>query len=112
MNTKYVGKTALRALISRKSRSALTVLGIVIGITSIMMVVSAGQVVRGGDIIGYEGNTGNTTRLLYGPEAGYHLHFTVFDEEGFGIKHGQYSAKYGSYDIPYGYTYNPKNFLK
>ena len=76
------------------------------------MVVSAGQVVRGGDIIGYEGNTGNTTRLLYGPEAGYHLHFTVFDEEGFGIKHGQYSAKYGSYDIPYGYTYNPKNFLK
>ncbi|HEY4518110.1 MAG TPA: ABC transporter permease [Candidatus Paceibacterota bacterium] len=47
MNTKYIGKTALRALLSRKSRSALTVLGIVIGITSIMMVVSAGDGAQG-----------------------------------------------------------------
>lgn len=74
--------------------------------------VAVGQAVRGGDIIGYEGNSGNTTRLLYGPEAGYHLHFTIFDEEGFGIKKGQYSGKFGEYDIPYGYTYNPMNFLK
>lgn len=74
--------------------------------------VVVGQAVKGGDLIGYEGNTGNTTRLLYGPEAGYHLHFTIFDEEGFGIKKGQYSSKFGEYDIPYGYTYNPMSFLK
>lgn len=75
-------------------------------------IVSPGQAIKGGDLIGYEGNTGNTTRLLYGPEAGNHLHFTVFDEEGFGIREGVYSGAYGSYQIPYGYTYNPMNFLK
>lgn len=76
------------------------------------LVVSSGQAVRGGDLLGYEGNTGNTTRLLYGPERGYHLHFTIFDEEGFNIKSGAYQDVYGSYQIPYGYTYNPLNFLK
>ncbi len=75
-------------------------------------VVSEGQAVRAGDLIGYEGNTGNTTRLLYGPERGYHLHFTVFDEDGFDIKTGAYESTYGPYQIPYGYTYNPMNFLK
>jgi murein DD-endopeptidase MepM/ murein hydrolase activator NlpD len=35
-------------------------------------VLKVGQNVEQGDIIGYEGNTGNTTRLLYGPERGYH----------------------------------------
>src|SRR6185295_2167643 len=34
--------------------------------------VAVGQVVKQGDIIGYEGNTGNTTKKLYGPERGYH----------------------------------------
>lgn len=75
-------------------------------------VVNAGQAVRGGDLIGFEGNTGNTTRLLYGPERGYHLHFTVFDDDGFDIKEGAYESTYGPYQIPYGYTYNPLNFLK
>lgn len=75
-------------------------------------IVSVGQPVRGGDVIGFEGNTGNTTRLLYGPERGYHLHFTVFDEEDFGIKDGAYQAIYGPYQIPYGYTYDPLQFLK
>ena len=70
------------------------------------------QVIRNGDIVGYEGNTGNTTRLLYGPERGYHLHFTVFDEDGFGIKDGAYQDIYGPYQIPYGYTYNPLDFLR
>ena len=74
--------------------------------------VSAGKAVRGGDLVGYEGNTGNTTRLLYGPERGYHLHFTVFDEDGFGIKEGAYQDLYGPYQIPYGYTYNPIGFLQ
>lgn len=74
-------------------------------------VVASGQAVRGGDLLGYEGNTGNTTRLLYGPERGYHLHFTIFDEEGFNIKSGAYQDVYGSYQIPYGYTYNPLLFL-
>lgn len=70
-----------------------------------------GQTVKQGDLVGYEGNTGNTTRLLYGPDRGYHLHFTVFDCEGFGISPGKYSKTYGPYTVPYGYTYNPKDFL-
>lgn len=72
----------------------------------------SGQVVRRGDLIGYEGNTGNTTRLLYGPERGYHLHFTIFDEEGFNIRPGAFQNLYGQYQIPYGYTYNPLHFLQ
>lgn len=70
-----------------------------------------GQTVKQGDLVGYEGNTGNTTRLLYGPDRGYHLHFTVFDCEGFGISAGKYSKAYGPYTVPYGYTYNPRDFL-
>ncbi len=73
--------------------------------------VSPGQAVKAGDLIGYEGNTGNTTRLLYGPDRGYHLHFTVFDAEGFGIAQGAYPKIYGPYRVPYGYTYNPMDFL-
>jgi len=73
---------------------------------------TTGQAVRGGDLIGYEGNTGNTTRLLYGPERGYHVHFTIFDEEGFKINPGAYQDLYGPYEIPIGYTYNPLDFLE
>ena len=43
MNLRYAFKTALRALKANKSRSALTILGIVIGITAIMMVMSLGE---------------------------------------------------------------------
>lgn len=71
----------------------------------------SGQQLKQGDLIGYEGNTGNTSRLLYGPDRGYHLHFTVFDAEGFGISQGKYTKVYGSYSVPYGYTYNPLDFL-
>ena len=74
--------------------------------------VSAGQTIHAGDVVGHEGNTGNTTRLLYGPERGYHLHFTVFDVDGFHIIPGAYQSIYGPYEIPYGYTYNPLNFLQ
>jgi murein DD-endopeptidase MepM/ murein hydrolase activator NlpD len=70
-----------------------------------------GQTVKRGDLVGYEGNTGNTTRLLYGPHRGFHLHFTVFDAQGFGISAGAYTSIYGHYSVPYGYTYNPMNFL-
>ena len=70
-----------------------------------------GQMVKQGDLVGFEGNTGNTTRLLYGPERGYHLHFTVFDAEGYGVSEGKYSNIYGAYRVPYGYTYNPLEFL-
>lgn len=73
---------------------------------------STGTAVRAGDLIGYEGNTGNTTRLLYGPERGYHVHFGVYDEDGFGIKDGAYQDLYGPYQIPYGYTYNPLSLLQ
>lgn len=73
--------------------------------------VSAGQSLRQGDLVGFEGNTGNTTRLLYGPERGYHLHFTVFDAEGFGVAQGAYTKIYGPYTVPFGYTYNPLDFL-
>jgi murein DD-endopeptidase MepM/ murein hydrolase activator NlpD len=74
--------------------------------------VSPGQKIKQGDLIGYEGNTGNTTKKLYGPERGYHLHFTVFDQEGFGVNDGKYTNIYGAYKVPYGYTYNPMNFLE
>jgi murein DD-endopeptidase MepM/ murein hydrolase activator NlpD len=73
--------------------------------------VKTGQNVSQGDIIGYEGNTGNTTRKLYGPERGYHIHFGVYDVEGFGVSEGKYSNIYGNYKVPYGYTYNPLDFL-
>ncbi len=73
--------------------------------------VSVGQHLSQGDLIGYEGNTGNTTRLIYGPERGYHLHFGVYDADGFGVSAGKYTSVYGNYKVPYGYTYNPLNFL-
>jgi murein DD-endopeptidase MepM/ murein hydrolase activator NlpD len=74
-------------------------------------VVKKGQVVKMGDLVGFEGNTGNTTRLLYGPHRGYHLHFTIFDAEGFGISQGAYPKVYGPYQVPYGAPYNPLDFL-
>lgn len=73
--------------------------------------VKPGQIVKQGDIIGYEGNTGNTTKKLYGPERGYHIHFGVYDGDGFGVNKGKYTNIYGNYKIPYGYTYNPLDFL-
>src|SRR3989338_10695389 len=42
MRYKYVLKTSVAGLESHKSRSALTILGIVIGITSIILVMSVG----------------------------------------------------------------------
>ncbi|MBI2355753.1 MAG: peptidoglycan DD-metalloendopeptidase family protein [Candidatus Doudnabacteria bacterium] len=70
-----------------------------------------GQEVKQGDLVGFEGNTGNTTRLLYGSHRGYHLHFTVFDAEGYDVAEGQFTKIFGSYRVPYGYTYNPLDFL-
>jgi murein DD-endopeptidase MepM/ murein hydrolase activator NlpD len=70
-----------------------------------------GQAVKQGDLVGFEGNTGNTTRILYGPHRGYHLHFTVFDGEGFGISQGTLVKQFGTYYVPYGATYNPMDFL-
>jgi len=43
MHIKHTIRTALRSLEANKSRSALTILGIVIGITSIMIMMSVGQ---------------------------------------------------------------------
>lgn len=43
MHIKHTIRTALRSLKTNKSRSALTILGIVIGITSIMVMMSVGQ---------------------------------------------------------------------
>ena len=74
-------------------------------------VLKNGQEVVMGDLVGFEGNTGNTTRLLYGPHRGYHIHFTIFDASGFGIAKGTYEKVYGPYMVPYGATYNPLDFL-
>lgn len=73
--------------------------------------VKKGMALEKGDLIGYEGNTGNTTRLLYGPERGYHLHFSIFDCDGYTVTSGKYSNVYGSYSVPSGFTYNPMTFL-
>ena len=69
--------------------------------------VAPGQAVKMGDLIGYEGNTGNTTRLLYGPERGYHIHFMVVARKGYTVTKGSY----GNYTVPSGVTYNPLSFL-
>jgi murein DD-endopeptidase MepM/ murein hydrolase activator NlpD len=74
-------------------------------------VVAKGQAVKMGDLVGFEGNTGNTTRLLYGPHRGFHLHFTVFDAEGYGVSKGTLVKQFGNYMVPYGATYNPLDFL-
>ncbi|HTX87177.1 MAG TPA: ABC transporter permease [Candidatus Nanoarchaeia archaeon] len=47
MNIYSLTKTALRSMTGNKVRTFLTLLGIVIGVTSIMIVFSAGQAVRG-----------------------------------------------------------------
>jgi murein DD-endopeptidase MepM/ murein hydrolase activator NlpD len=73
--------------------------------------VKKGQELKQGDLIGFEGNTGNTTRLLYGPNRGYHIHFGVMDADGYGVSEGKYTNIYGAYRIPYGATYNPLDFL-
>lgn len=73
--------------------------------------VKVGQSVSQGDLVGYEGNTGNTTRLLYGEKRGFHLHLTVFDAEGFGVAPGAHTNVYGPYTVPFGYTYNPLDFF-
>lgn len=70
-----------------------------------------GQVVKQGDLVGYEGNSGNTTALLYGSERGNHLHFMVCAANGFGISAGAYQKTYGPYTVPYCVTYNPLNFF-
>ncbi len=75
-------------------------------------VLKNGQQVKQNDVVGYEGNTGNTTRLLYGPHRGFHLHFTVFDAEGYGVAPGTLTKIYGPYQVPYGATYNPIGYLK
>lgn len=74
-------------------------------------IVKAGQTIKQGDLVGFEGNTGNTTRILYGPHRGYHIHFTLFDAEGYGVADGKYPKIYGPYRVPYGYAYNPLEFL-
>jgi murein DD-endopeptidase MepM/ murein hydrolase activator NlpD len=74
-------------------------------------VLRKGQTVKDGDLVGFEGNTGNTTRILYGPERGFHLHFTVFDAQGFVVAGGAHQDKYGAYQVPAGAPYNPLNFL-
>lgn len=73
--------------------------------------VKKGQQVKKGDLIGFEGNTGNTTRLLYGPNRGYHIHFGLYDAEGYGVTAGKYPNLYGAYRIPFGATYNPLEYL-
>lgn len=73
--------------------------------------VKTGTKLEKGDLIGYEGNTGNTTRLIYGPERGYHLHFSVFDCDGYKVTPGANQKIYGHYSIPSGFTYNPMIFL-
>ena len=74
-------------------------------------VLKRGQSVKQGDLVGFEGNTGNTTRLLYGPHRGYHLHFTVFDYDGYGVSPGKLTNTFGPYMVPYGATYNPLDYL-
>jgi len=63
MPWRYVFKTALMALIVSKSRSALTILGIVIGIAAIILVVSIGSSAEG-IIVGELGGLGAETIVI------------------------------------------------
>lgn len=72
--------------------------------------VKDGQSVKQGQLVGFEGNTGNTTALLYGPHRGYHIHFTVFDHNGYSVVE-RTSKSFGRYKIPIGATYNPFNYF-
>jgi murein DD-endopeptidase MepM/ murein hydrolase activator NlpD len=69
--------------------------------------VQTGQKVGRCQIIGTEGNTGNTTAKIYGSTRGFHLHLTVFDANGFKIVNGSY----GGYKLPTGVTYDPADFF-
>lgn len=60
MNFKYSVKSAIRALRANKSRSALTILGIVIGITSIILVMSIGKGAENLILSQVQGLGGNT----------------------------------------------------
>jgi len=63
MKLTYISKTSLKALATNKSRSALTILGIVIGITSIILIVSIGEGAQD-LILGELGGLGADTVIL------------------------------------------------
>jgi putative ABC transport system permease protein len=63
MNLKYTLKTAIKSLQTNKSRTMLTILGIVIGITAIMMVMSLGKGAQN-LILGEIQSIGSTTIMV------------------------------------------------
>jgi putative ABC transport system permease protein len=70
MKLKYSIKTAINGLRTHKSRSALTILGIVIGITSIILIMSLGQGAKGLILGEIQGLGAKNVIILPGKEPG------------------------------------------
>lgn len=70
MKLKYSIKTAVNGLRTHKSRSALTILGIVIGITSIILIMSLGQGAKGLILGQIQGLGAKNVIILPGKEPG------------------------------------------
>lgn len=70
MKLKYSIKTAINGLKTHKSRSALTILGIVIGITSIILIMSLGQGAKGLILGEIQGLGAKNVIVLPGKEPG------------------------------------------
>lgn len=70
MKLKYSIKTAVNGLRTHKSRSALTILGIVIGITSIILIMSLGQGAKGLILGEIQGLGAKNVIILPGKEPG------------------------------------------
>lgn len=108
-NGAYGNWVTIKHTISTKSGSNRQLITLYAHMSSFRM--KDGQSVKQGDLVGFEGNTGNTTRLLYGSHRGYHIHFTVFDVDSYGVAEGANTKIFGPYRVPYGATYNPFDFL-
>jgi putative ABC transport system permease protein len=68
MNLKHIFKTSLTGLTTNRSRSALTILGIVIGITAIMLVISLGKGAQALILGQVQGLGTNTIAIIPGRE--------------------------------------------
>jgi murein DD-endopeptidase MepM/ murein hydrolase activator NlpD len=105
----YGNWVAIRHTITSKSGQAVDVITLYAHLQS--SVVADGQRVEQDEVIGYEGNTGNTTRLIRGPGFGYHVHFGVCAADSFTVSSGKFESIYGPYRVPSCYWEDPLDFL-
>jgi len=103
-------KTSIRALLSNKSRSFLTILGIVVGIASIILIASSGAIAKGA-IVGELGGLGAETIVVRGgkqPEG-----FTDFTDVLFAdsLKERELAALRNKSNVPDAISAEPEVFV-